>query len=177
MKASFAPLLPHYSLKRVSFLARNVQFHANNIGGEPTGSVSELVASRTSLSVKREDDGRVLLDCKAGCPTRAVVKALDLKMSDLSPGNGGRQKGAPGRIVKTYDYTNAAGQLAYQVCRYEPKTFRQRRPDGKDGWIWNLNHVPRVLYRLPELLAADPADWVFIVEGEKDAETLWPAWA
>jgi hypothetical protein len=29
-----------------------------------------------------------------------------------------------------------------------------------------------VLYRLPELLAADPADTVFFVEGEKDVETL-----
>ena len=32
--------------------------------------------------------------------------------------------------------------------------------------------VRRVLYRLPELCAADPAAEVFVVEGEKDVETL-----
>jgi hypothetical protein len=35
------------------------------------------------------------------------------------------------RIVKTYDYTDVDGSLIFQVCRYEPKDFRQRRPDGK----------------------------------------------
>src|SRR5215471_16169864 len=30
------------------------------------------------------------------------------------------------RIVKTFDYRDADGSLLYQVCRCEPKTFRQR---------------------------------------------------
>jgi len=32
--------------------------------------------------------------------------------------------------------------------------------------------VRRVLYRLPELMAADPSAWVFIVEGEKDVDNV-----
>ena len=71
-------------------------------------------------------------------------------------------------IVKTYDYTDETGNLLYQVCRMEPKDFRQRRPDGK-GWIWNLNGTRRALYRLPEIMAAQE---VLIVEGEKDADNL-----
>ncbi|MCL6622876.1 MAG: hypothetical protein K6T55_12375, partial [Syntrophobacterales bacterium] len=73
-----------------------------------------------------------------------------------------------------YDYRDAQGRLLYQVVRLEPKTFRQRRPDpGTPGaWIWNLSGVEPVLYRLPELLAADPAAPVFILEGEKDADRL-----
>ena len=55
-----------------------------------------------------------------------------------------------GKIVKTYDYKDESGQLLYQVVRYEPKDFRQRRPDGQGGWIWNLQGVRRVLYRLQE---------------------------
>jgi hypothetical protein len=77
------------------------------------------------------------------------------------------------RIVATYDYKDEEGQLLYQVVRYEPKEFRQRRPDGRGGWIWNLEGVRRVLYRLPELLMANPADWIFIVEGEKDVDRLY----
>jgi hypothetical protein len=40
------------------------------------------------------------------------------------------------------------------------------------GWEWNLSGTRRVLYRLPELLAADKAFPVFICEGEKDVENL-----
>jgi len=76
------------------------------------------------------------------------------------------------RIVATYDYMDESGELLYQAVREEPKEFKQRRPDG-NGWIWNLEGVRRVLYRLPELLQARPDDWVFIVEGEKDVDRLY----
>ena len=75
-------------------------------------------------------------------------------------------------IVDTYDYTDEDGNFLFQVVRYDPKDFKQRRRDGKGGWIWDLEGVRRVLYRLPELMAADPAKPVFIVEGEKDADRL-----
>lgn len=74
-------------------------------------------------------------------------------------------------IVKTYPYLSAEGKLLYEVVRLEPKDFRQRRPDGHGGYIWNLKGIPRVLYRLPELLAR-PGDRAHIVEGEKDADRL-----
>jgi hypothetical protein len=76
-----------------------------------------------------------------------------------------------GRIVETYKYTNAAGALLYEVVRYEPKTFRQRRPNGNGDWIWNIDGVGRVLYRLPELLKY-PDACVFVCEGEKDADRV-----
>lgn len=52
--------------------------------------------------------------------------------------------------------------------RFKPKTFFQRLP-GADKW--GIGDVRRVLYHLPELLAANPEHWVLIVEGEKDVET------
>lgn len=76
------------------------------------------------------------------------------------------------RIVATYDYKDESGKLLYQVCRFEPKSFSQRRPDGQSGWIWNLEGIKRVPYRLPELIVASMSDWVYIVEGEKDADNL-----
>jgi 5S rRNA maturation endonuclease (ribonuclease M5) len=76
-----------------------------------------------------------------------------------------------GKVVATYNYTDSEGELLYQVVRLEPKSFRQRRPDGHGGWIWNLDGVGRVLYRLPELLRYSDAT-VFVTEGEKDADRV-----
>ena len=81
-----------------------------------------------------------------------------------------RRDGNKRRIVAKYDYTDAAGVLIYQVLRLEPKGFRQRRPDGKGGWIWELDER-RVLYHWPELLKY-PNGTVFICEGEKDADRI-----
>lgn len=79
-------------------------------------------------------------------------------------------------IVATYDYRNSAGDLLYQVVRFNPKTFRQRRPDGAGGWIWNLQGVTTTLYRIPELIAGLSAgDTIYIVEGEKDADAICAA--
>ncbi|MCX5638139.1 MAG: topoisomerase, partial [Planctomycetota bacterium] len=75
-------------------------------------------------------------------------------------------------IEKIYDYRDESEQLLYQVVRYKPKDFRQRRPDDKDGWIWNLDGVRCVPYRLPELLKSSMQDFVFIAEGEKDCDRL-----
>src|SRR5215207_9540269 len=66
-------------------------------------------------------------------------------------------------IEKTYDYRDPDGKLLFQVVRYLPKGFSQRRPDGVGGWIWNLEGVKRVLYRLPGLLAADEQETVYVV--------------
>ena len=33
------------------------------------------------------------------------------------------------------------------------KTFRQCRPDGRGGVVWNLDGVEPIPYRLPQLLA------------------------
>ncbi len=75
-------------------------------------------------------------------------------------------------IVAEYDYHDATGRLLFQVVRKVPKTFRQRKPDGNGGWIWKLEGVERVPYRLPELLRAAPGTTVYITEGEKDADAL-----
>jgi hypothetical protein len=79
-------------------------------------------------------------------------------------------RGSVGRHVATYQYKDECGVLLYEVLRYEPKTFRQRRPNG-GGWIWNLNDVRRVVYRRQELLKYPDAA-VFVCEGEKDADRV-----
>jgi hypothetical protein len=110
-----------------------------------------------SLSIN-EREGKVLVHCHAGCLQEAVLAALQ----KLSPHNG-----ITPRIVSQYSYLNEKGELLFQVVRYEPKEFRQRRPDGNGGWTWNLNGIRRVLYRLPEVIAESS---LLICEGEKDCE-------
>lgn len=77
------------------------------------------------------------------------------------------------RIVAKYDYHALNGELAYQVVRFEPKTFRPRRPGAGGEWIWNMQGVEPLLYRLPLVVAAiDAGDPIWIVEGERDVEAL-----
>jgi hypothetical protein len=45
------------------------------------------------------------------------------------------------KIVAEYNYTDESRSLLYQVVRYDPKDFRQRRPDGSGDWIWKLDGV------------------------------------
>ena len=81
----------------------------------------------------------------------------------------------PRRIVATYDYQDEVGALLFQVVRFEPKTFRQRRPDphAPDGWSWKLDGARRVLYRLPEIIAAvQREETIILSEGEKDVAAL-----
>ena len=124
---------------------------------------------RASLSVAEGDDGRILLTCFAGCDTQAVCAALGLTLADLF---GEKRQGMPS-IVATYDYTDEDGQLLYQVVRFAPKDFRQRRPDGRGGWEWRLGDVRRVLYRLPDVLQAIRAGvGIYVCEGEKDVHAV-----
>ena len=77
------------------------------------------------------------------------------------------------KIVAKYDYTDETGNLLFQVVRNEPKDFRQRRPDGKDGWHWSMKEVRRVPYRLPAVVAAVASkQTIFIAEGEKAVDAL-----
>jgi hypothetical protein len=117
--------------------------------------------SNPSLSI-REVECKVLLHCHAGCTQSDVIDAL--KARGLWQPDGTENP----RMVATYDYTDENGNLLYQVVRYQPKDFKQRRPDGCGGWIWKKGQR-QVLYHLKEVIEALI---VFVVEGEKDAEAL-----
>jgi hypothetical protein len=127
---------------------------------------------KASLSISIGNDGRLLLHCHAGCDLNHVLQSAGLETKDLFPVNGNvynLRDVSKSRIVATYDYATPDGQLSYQVVRYEPKDFRQRRPDGRGGWIWKIDGLKRLPYNLPELLNSD---YPLVVEGEKDVNNL-----
>ena len=84
-----------------------------------------------------------------------------------------RPKVAPKpKIETTYAYEDEKGQLLFEVVRFDPKDFRQRKPNGKGGWTWSVKDVRQIPYRLQQLLDAPPEQTVFVVEGEKDVLRL-----
>ena len=122
-----------------------------------------------SLSLDTGNDGRILLKCFAGCPTESIIKCAGLSWSDLNP-----DKKVQRRIVAHYVYTDENGQPLYRKTRYEPKSFSQCRLDASGNPISSkLGDVRRVPYHLPRLIAAAKAgERLFLVEGEKDVESL-----
>ena len=101
------------------------------------------------------------------CGAKGSLRILAAKL-----GLGSEPTRLEDRIILEYDYRDASGALLFQVVKLYPKDFRQRRPDGSGGWIWDLKGIKPVLYRLPELLVAESEETVFVVEGEKDADRL-----
>ncbi len=130
---------------------------------------------QASLAVDSAPGGEALIYCHAGCTTEAVMAALGLPMSALFPADSSRraQTGQRRREVAAYDYTDENGGMLYQTVRYDPKDFRQRRPDGQGGWVWSLKGCRRVLYRLPQVVAAvEAGEEIWVAEGEKDCHAL-----
>ena len=128
---------------------------------------------KPSLSVAQGDVGAVVC-CQVGCDTgTAVLPPLKLAFRDLFDQPGKAPSQIARRVVAEYCYTDECGELLFVKVRYEPKDFALKRPDGRGGWIRRLGKTRRVLYRLPEIVAAiREGKTVFVVEGEKDADRL-----
>ena len=113
------------------------------------------------------EDNKILVHCFGSDTAEDVVTAIGLTLSDLFIDD---IKPTP-KIAAEYDYTDESGNLLFQVVRYEPKSFSQRRKDSSGKWVWNLTATRRVLWKLPEILMCP--DTIYFVEGEKDAQALW----
>lgn len=126
-----------------------------------------------SLSVKLGMDERILLKCHAGCDNEAICAAIGLKLSDLftdkrEHDDNLHQTKQRGKIVEVYHYVDELGNPLFEVCRMEPKDFRHRRVvDG--AHVWGRGDARLVLYNLPAVVKAET---VWVVEGERDANTL-----
>jgi 5S rRNA maturation endonuclease (ribonuclease M5) len=126
----------------------------------------------------------VLITCHAGCELDSILAAAGLTreeiMKPLDDTKLDQGEWTPaGTASHVYNYVDEEGTLLFQTLRIPKpggkKDFRQRHPhpteDGK--WVWNLTDVRRVLYRLPEVIEGIEAGrTIWIVEGEKDVETL-----
>ena len=149
-----------------------------------------------SLHVAPGNKQPVVMKCHAGCETQNILAGagidFQLLLAPKDETNYGRHTSDTdmwtpvkdpdtGRNLQPshiYKYTDEGGELLFEVLRIPTprgKDFRQRHPDTtqKSGWKWNMNGVRRVLYHLPEVLKAKAnGETIYLVEGEKDVETL-----
>jgi len=158
-------------------LAQDITRH---FGGEWHGTYGAFPApghspSDRGVTVKDADGGRDVLfnsfngadwrDIKDECRRIGLLPEWEQSAADSQP-----------RETGHYEYANAEGTVLYRTVRIEQagkrKRFAAQRPDGRGGWTGGIGGIQRVLYRLPELAAADPAQPVYFVEGERKADKL-----
>lgn len=147
-----------------------------------------------SLSIDAGDDGRVLVNCHAGCTIDAVCRALAIAQADLFPDrmNGNTHAMHTHKKARTYPTLDAAiasaarltggehagtwnyrtgdGADAFHVFRFNlADGSKQFRPVHHNGAGFVLGDPPGMLplYRLPDLQGASR---VWITEGEKAAD-------
>jgi hypothetical protein len=123
----------------------------------------DFIAACTELTGKRppKQNGK---DC--GDEAKAIVVA------DFAYQN---EDGSVAFAVERVEYQNADGSFVAKGGKRK-KIFRQKRPDPDrpGAWLWNVDGVPSLPYRLPELLEAIAGERpIVIVEGEKCADALW----
>jgi hypothetical protein len=146
----------------------NIVSRLKNLKKDSNGYIASCPAhpdKTPSLSISEGQDGRVLLRCHAGCTVESILTTLNLKHSDLYPGN-------EQRIEATYKYQDASGNVIFEVVRLNPKGFYARhKENGKH--VRGIKGIALELYRLPQLIKAVTKDRrIYIVEGEKDCDNL-----
>lgn len=118
--------------------------------------------------------GKILLHCHAGCDVCDIVRSVGLGMNDLFLENASKSpmKNIQKKVKCRYEYQDENGEPLYRKVRFEPKNFKTERfENGK--WLSGISGIRRVLYNLPEVLKGiSGGETIYIVEGEKDAETL-----
>lgn len=134
--------------------------------------------SRASMTVT-EKDGRILVYCHAGCETEDILEDIGLTMGDLTvkPAAAEDFGGEPWQrgLEAVYDYFNEAGEYRYSKLRYRGKRIFNGVIERGRGCDFKAVPKDRHLYRLPQLIEhteKKPGEPVYIVEGEKDADTL-----
>ena len=123
-----------------------------------------------SLSITDTED-RILLNCHAGCKGDDVLDAMGLTWRDVVK----HAVDTHQEPEAVYQYHDERGDVMFEAVRFPNKKFRQRHlEDGE--WVYNLDGCRRVIYRLPQILQAiREGRTVYIVEGEKDANSMWEA--
>jgi DNA polymerase bacteriophage-type len=116
-----------------------------------------------------EDDGGEAYDAPEPEP----------KVSRRKADNGGRHAFAgyqsgereTGSAVEAYVYRDAGGHEHTKVVRTSTKQFPQYHKEG-GKWVSGKPAGPKLPYRLPELIAADPEEEVYVAEGEACADAV-----
>ena len=126
---------------------------------------------RNSLYIGQKTDGKIMIHCQAGCDNDRILAAAGLTYADLftekkSP------KQEPAKREAVYDYPDEARGIHL-------RKIRMRNPDGSKSFFWQRDEagewkngragIDPPLYGLQYLSGHD---FVFVAEGEKDADNM-----
>lgn len=135
-----------------------------------------------SLSVGPGTEGQpVVFKCHAMCDAADIIAAAGITWAEVcEPLDQSAVDGdvwtPRGNASHVYSYTDEQGTELFQALRVPlaggGKTFMQRHFDpASQRYVWNLQGVRRVLYRLPQIMdAVANGREVWLFEGEKDVE-------
>ena len=139
-----------------------------------------------SMSLWVGRNGCLCLGCWSGCAKTLILRAVGLTWADLFPPKETAQRTTGRRlmptcqIAATYDYRDEAG--AHPLSGRAPRAQSlPPAPTGRHDWIWNLDGIDPLPYRLPLLLSSrvppfDPKDGtpppILVCEGEKDVDAI-----
>jgi putative DNA primase/helicase len=143
--------------------------------------------SKPSLSIKVGDDGRILLNCFAGCTVEAIADALGVKVADLYPEQTKAKRAitvadlaTDKRLPATHlrdlglrDLGDGGVGIPYRDAQGTEIAIKRRTAlVAKDGSWWQKG-VPLMAYGQERLEDARQAGYLLIVEGESDC---WAGW-
>ena len=117
----------------------------------------------------RDDGAGRIKASKADPPTYAHKMHGDCNCGQShGPAKPSQDTYAKPTTVASYNYVDQNGDYLYTAERMSNKSFYQHR-NGTRG----LGGIETTLYKLPDVIAAREAgDTIYLVEGEKDADTL-----
>jgi hypothetical protein len=173
------------SINQVLSLLENVRPSGNGYSAQCPGHDDR----NNSLSVSEGEDGRVLLNCFAGCATEAILAALGLEWEDLfsvkKDNSGGltlqayaEAKGFTVSFLQQQGvsqiYLNGISALRFSYMDRAGAVVSVRLRvalEGLNKFRWKTGSKP-CLYGLWRLRQIE-SKYVVLVEGESDAQTLW----
>lgn len=117
----------------------------------------------------KDGGDKALVTCFSVHTYDDICKALGFDSLTYAKTEAQRRERDQLTISAVYPYQDEGGKVLFEVVRFLPKTFRQRKPDG----TWGLQGVTPTIYHLPEVKAAiAKGETIYICEGEKDADNL-----
>lgn len=144
---------------------------------KPNGNNSFMVRcpchndSTQSLSIS-EENGKILLNCFAGCRTEDILHSVSLEMKDLFSDKPNHNTPKPPSVE--YIYSDKLKKIRYYKWDNGQwkKTFCWKHKDESGKWQSNKGNCKVPLYKQNLLSEVPPNETVYIVEGEKDCDTM-----
>ena len=131
------------------------------------GGLLQLAAYKLDLPPGTQVKGRVFLRCWEYAYEQGWLPAPPL--DKRKNGNGKARGWSP--VIARFIYYSASAEPYLRVNKTSDKDFFQERWNGK-CWENGKPPGPKILYRLPELLAAASDTTVYLCEGEKDSDIV-----